>query len=512
MRSRARNAIHRVVIWTNKSFLYCFLCREVSGGGSIYTIMRKFIQNKKKRTPVEASTESSSIESPLLNPQLIHAQRETGGKRVYQKQMRMMMKAVQTIQAPVADLCGLKSVDIPESNSIYHYARVMNSCGIMLAAMIENMKLYYLVSSGMYEGHMTDYILRAEIQNIWDSCLKDHLSESNLTGGQKEGIVNFKLNICESVPEGLVNGDPSVLVKAFGGLINNALRFTSDGSIDVNISVTEGSSDNVLLHAMVKDTGLGIPQPSTTYIFDPLVKAHKDTVPGGIGMGLSLSRAMAEHAGGETILESTGDTGSTFHSYFPITLLRSHRSSSVRKPLELCIVIEYIDGIGNASIGGIEQRNNRRSLNYSSSSDNPDASPRIKVLVVDDIKLNLNIVKKILNRFDADVEDASNGQVAVEMCRVVEYDIILMDIHMPVLNGLDASKMIRSDRDSKNKSTPIIALSGDRPGEIYQICQDVGINNCLMKPVQTRSLIEMIATYVPISHRSSLSEKLRKMT
>lgn len=487
--------------------------------------MLKKIMRKGSTSKKEQNVKPSESESILQNPQLIHAQRDEGGKRTYQKQMRMMMSAMRTIQAPVADLCGLQNVEIPETNSIYHYAKVMNSCGTVLAAMIENMKLYYLVSSGQYESHLSDYSLRAEIQNVWNSCIKDYLSESNLAEiSDKKEIIECGLNICQSVPTGLVNGDPSVLVKAFGGLINNALRFTHRGFIDITISAMSDIDDSstMVLHAMVKDTGVGVPSASTSLIFDPLVKAHKDSIPGGVGMGLSLSRAMARFAKGDTILEKTDETGSIFHSYFPIIRLHSYHPD-VEDEMSFSMTIDYSQGIGTSTttINNDESMSNRIMTNMDMNSLNrvsPDysidseTSPGTRILAVDDIKLNRNIVSKILNRFSVTVDEAENGQAAVEKCSEIEYDLILMDIHMPIMNGLDASKLIRNNPGSRNRNTPIIALSGDRPGEIYDICKDAGINDCIIKPVQTRSLIEIIAKYVRVSHRLYLTGKLNQTT
>ena len=397
-------------------------------------------------------------------------------RQKYQKQMRMMMAAMRNIQAPVTELCGLRGIDIPEDTPIYHYASIMNSCGVLLANMIENMKLYYLVSSGLYDERLTNFVLRSEIQNVWESELEDFMTELNLMGNIHIGQIEYSLNMDGSVPAGIVHGDPTILVKTIGNILSNALRFTSTGSVELRVYAVKSSDPpGMMLYVKVQDTGIGVPEASKDAIFDPLVKAHNDSVPGGVGMGLSVARAMARSVHGDVLLSDTGPGGSTFDAHlffnYGAALDRCHDLSK-RTTIDLSKDSKVSSALELAMPKGFGP----------------------KILIVEDIKLNRKIVSNILRRFDMIIEEACDGKVAVEMCSKVKYDLILMDIEMPVMSGLEASRIIRAG--TINSTSAILALTGSRPGEISFVCKEAGIDDCITKPVQTKMLVDLIAKHV----------------
>lgn len=229
--------------------------------------------------------------------------------------MRMMTSCIREIQAPVSDLCGLHSImsEIPEDSSIYHYAKAMNNCGILLADMIEKMRLYYTLSADLYEIQNSLFVLRVEIEFLWDSLIDDHQRLVKFSGDQLEKI-ELDLDIDEGVPSGLVESDSTCLLKVFKSLVENAIRFTLEGKVNVNVFVE--FSETCLFHIVVSDIGAGVPDEAREAIFDPLAKAHAESIQGSVGMGLPIARATCEVLGGSLILENINSkNGFVFHLF-----------------------------------------------------------------------------------------------------------------------------------------------------------------------------------------------------
>lgn len=421
------------------------------------------------------------------------------------KNMRMMSNCVREIQAPVSDLCGLKSImqDIPEGSSIYHYTKCMNTCGILLADMIQNMRLYYILSSDLYESEKSLFVLRTELEFVWESLIDDQKLLDKFSEHSSHlhfGDITFTLNFGEDVPSGLVESDSTCVLKIFKSLLENAIRFTLEGKIiaEVYLIITEDTKgkNNAVLHMVVTDTGVGVPDEAREAIFEPLTKSHVESIHGGVGMGLPVSRAMCENLGGSLVLEdniSPKNVGCTFHACFPLSMSGWNPGGVLTKTKVM------------------ERRKvakRKRSFSASMISDWTEDEPREmpQVLLVEDVKLNRTIVSHMIGEVGIIPECAEDGVIAVEACRTKKYDVILMDITMPNMGGIEATKEIKKNC-LLNQETPIIALTGTLAGQMETFCLQAGMVQCLAKPVKRRQLVEYISANVERKHQVWMASK-----
>ena len=408
------------------------------------------------------------------------------------KNMRMMSNCIREIQAPVSDLCGLQNImaSIPEDSSIYHYAKCMNTCGVLLADMIANMTLYYTLSSDLYETEKSLFALRTEIEVVFESLIDEHEDIRKFAENTVDlnyGDIKVTLEFGNDVPSGLVEADSTCVLKIFKSILENAIRFTLEGEIAVNV-YTDPVGENereTMIHIVVVDSGVGVPKEAREAIFEPLTKAHAESIHGGVGMGLPVSKAMCEVLGGTLELSENNKSGSSFHACFPL---------SVRgwKPGGVCTRTKTLKRTTR------QERNSIISTG-SELSDEPCEMPQI--LLVEDVQLNRTIVSRMMIKdFNVTPSIAEDGLKAVKVCRAKKFDVILMDISMPNMGGIEATEEIKKNCPL-NKETPVIALTGTLAGKMESACLKAGMVQCLPKPIKRLELVKYISANVQRKHR-----------
>ena len=412
------------------------------------------------------------------------------------KNMRMMSNCIREIQAPVSDLCGLQSImaSIPEDSSIYHYAKCMNTCGVLLADMIENMTLYYTLSSDLYETEKSLFALRTEIEVVFESLIEEHEVIRKFAENTVElnyGEIHVSLDFDNDVPNGLIEADSTCVLKIFKSLVENAIRFTLEGTIAIKVYMDPigENQKEAMIHIVVVDSGVGVPNEAREAIFEPLTKAHAESIHGGVGMGLPVSQAMCEFLGGSLELLEKNRIGSSFHACFPL-------SARGWKPGGVCTKTKTLRRT-------TRQKRNSIFLTTSELSDSePCEMPEI--LLVEDVQLNRDIVSRMMIRdFNVTPSIAEDGLKAVEACRTKKFDIILMDISMPNMGGIEATEQIKTNCPL-NKETPVIALTGTLAGKMEGACLKAGMVQCLAKPIKRLELVEYISANVQRKHRAWL--------
>ena len=409
------------------------------------------------------------------------------------KNMRMMSNCIREIQAPVSDLCGLQNImaNIPEDSSIYHYAKCMNTCGVLLADMIENMTLYYTLSSDLYETEKSLFALRTEIEVVFESLIDEHeviRKFAENTVDLNYGDIKVTLDFDNDVPNGLVEADSTCVLKIFKSLVENAIRFTLEGAIVIKVYMDPiGENEReVMIHIVVVDSGVGVPNEAREAIFEPLTKAHAESIHGGVGMGLPVANAMCEFLGGTLELLEKNRIGSSFHACFPL---------SVRgwKPGGVCTKTKTLKRTSRQERNSIFSTTSE--LSDSESCEMPE------ILLVEDVQLNRTIVSRMLIKdFNVTPSIAEDGLKAVEACRTKKFDVILMDISMPNMGGIEATEEIKTNCPL-NKETPVIALTGTLAGKMEGACLKAGMVQCLAKPIKRLELVEYISANVQRKHK-----------
>jgi CheY-like chemotaxis protein len=260
------------------------------------------------------------------------------------------------------------------------------------------------------------------------------------------------------VPEEVL-GDPLRVRQILSNLLSNAVKFTSHGFIVVRLRSTAGESGALSLHIDVEDTGPGIPPEKLSYIFDKFTQADGSVSRkyGGTGLGLAITKKLAEMSEGGITVKSELDRGTTF-------------SVNLK--------------CGTSIVSDVPRRNPLESVTRA-----PHAGVA-RILVVEDNQVNQKVVTAVLRKRGFAIELANDGREAVAKLENGDYDLILMDVQMPVLDGLEATRIIR--RNQRWKSLPIIAMTAHAMNGDRERCLDAGMTGYVSKPVHPSHLLQVI--------------------
>lgn len=291
-----------------------------------------------------------------------------------------------------------------------------------------------------------------DIRNLLTHVRNTHMFKA------QEKQNNIKLLIDEDLPQWVLC-DEVRLNQIMHNLVSNAVKFTSQGNITISATVESETANTVSMRFSVKDTGIGIPPDKQSIIFDRFTQAEADTTRryGGSGLGLSIVRSMLELFNSEIQLASEPNKGSEF--YFTLTLEKDYSATPKQA-------------------SGFSAKN---TLDLSG----------VHILIVDDISFNTMVAEQMLANANATSDNATNGVEAVEKIKQNKYDLVLMDIQMPVMDGIEATQQIRAF----NQTIPIIALTASSEPEIISETKDIGMNGFLMKPFNPSDFYSLIYQY-----------------
>jgi len=303
---------------------------------------------------------------------------------------------------------------------------------------------------------------------------------------QKHNIY-LKLETAESTPA-YIKGDPVRLRQVLVNLIGNAVKFTQEGGVTVNITGTKQLSKKIKFFISVIDTGIGIPKNKLQSIFENFSQASKSTTRkyGGSGLGLSISKKLVELMGGSIQAESELEKGS-------------------------CFFVTISFDPGNEQIIKDKQSTQKTTEAEKSESLKIDDLRKKNVLVVDDNPSNIKVAEKFLNKFGYSSFSANNVKNALEIISLVKIDIILMDIEMPEMDGLELTKLIRNGKfENVNSNIPIVAMTAHAFSSYQKKCFDSGMNDYITKPINFQELkliIERVLSTKSENHFLSIAQK-----
>ncbi|WP_281298600.1 tetratricopeptide repeat-containing hybrid sensor histidine kinase/response regulator [Flavobacterium limnophilum] len=354
------------------------------------------------------------------------------------------------LRTPLNAINGIAHLLLEErpKKSQMHYLESLQFSGNYLTNFINDILEINKIDSNKAQIENTTFNLKVLLEKT-QSSLKELALENNN---------NFSFKIDSGIPDYLI-GDPTKLSQILMNLINNALKFTHDGYVMVTANLVSLEDKKARIFFEVKDNGIGIPEDKLETVFDSFSQGSVDINRkyGGTGLGLTIVKKLVSILGGEIQLESIVKEGSTFTFELPFKVSEKP-SKADRKP---------------------------KKINDTNLIDK-------KILVVEDNKINQMISKKMLENKGIHCEIIDNGEDAIEVVKNHKFDMILMDVHLPGINGTVATKKIREF----DKTTPIIALTAISLNENRKMLLSYGMNDVVTKPFIPEDFYATISKHI----------------
>jgi PAS domain S-box-containing protein len=299
--------------------------------------------------------------------------------------------------------------------------------------------------------------------------LVNELVRSLQPSAKNKGL-DFSANIAPDVPLKLT-GDRVRLSQILTNLTSNAIKFTNYGSVVVNINTISRAAERVSLSLEVADTGIGIPKEKIETVFDSFTQAHSNLKYGGTGLGLTITKRLVEIQAGNISVNSKPGIGSTFTAIIPYKITAFDVANVIPQ------ILTHI----------------------------PDFTG-IKVLVVEDNQMNRFLVGQILNTWNVEVDMAEDGLEAIKKVEDNEYNLILMDLQMPRMDGFEATDYIRNKMQEPVSLTPIVVLTADVMPETRERALQLGISRFITKPFKQPDLYNAIVEITGVKDNFSILE------
>ena len=347
------------------------------------------------------------------------------------------------LRTPMNGIIGLTDLllrsELSERQS--HYIQLLQQSARSLVAIVNEVLDIEKIGSGKMELHPVVFPLRERMQALLDLCQEP----ANLRG------LELKLHVEDGLSDSY-RGDINRISQIIGNLLSNALKFTDQGSIELKVHCI----DNQTLCFKIIDTGIGIDAESIDRIFEPFVQAASSgqSPRAGTGLGLTICKELANLMGGAIRVQSTLGTGSSF---------------------SLCLPLEAV----------LEADTVPQALNNNTESGNLKGK---RVLLVEDVALNRFLVEAMTAEWGIELEMAENGAEGLKKVRQATYDLVLMDVQMPVMDGVQATRAIRLLSDPSTASIPIVALSANAFDSDRRSYLEAGMNDTLSKPFDSEQL------------------------
>jgi signal transduction histidine kinase/CheY-like chemotaxis protein len=367
-----------------------------------------------------------------------------------QSKQQFMSTMSHEIRTPLNEVIGITNLLLqgnPREDQM-DFIKTLRFSGNHLLTLVNDVLDYNKMESGKIEFEQAQF------------NLSDFLKDIHRTYSFRSKSKNIEFDIIKEneLPNEVI-GDSIRLNQILSNLLSNALKFTQKGSIHIVIKEIERRKKSSRIEFLVRDTGIGIPKDKHVVIFDSFTQASPDTTRhfGGTGLGLAICKKLVELQGGQINVESEPGKGSTFR--FVLSFGIPEKSDVVRK------------SEASESYSGLEGK---------------------KVLVAEDNKINFFVANKFLIGWGVIVTHAENGKIALDLLEKENFDLILMDLHMPVMDGIEATRVIRKSENPRINSVPVVALTAAIMSESHDKIEDLNINDYVLKPFKPRDLFDKI--------------------
>lgn len=366
------------------------------------------------------------------------------------------------IRTPMNGIIGMTELVLETelNNEQHEYLEMVKVSANSLLNIINDILDFSKIEAGKLELAPTSFGLRKYLGKI--------VGILELRAKQKD--INFDCFVANDVPDSLV-ADPDRIGQVIVNLVSNAIKFTdAGGAVSLAVSLKSKEGDEAHLIFAVKDTGIGIDQDKQEKIFEAFTQVDASITRnyGGTGLGLAISANLVKLMGGDLWLESEQNIGSTF--YFTIH--------------SLVIEENVFKKISN------EDRKIRSS--ESQISKIPEKAKKLNILVVEDNHISQILAVNLLKKHGHSVQTANNGQEALDKLEQDDFDLVLMDCQMPILDGFETTKVVRKRDEEQNTHTKIIAVTAFAMKGDKEKCIEAGMDGYISKPIQVSELYELI--------------------
>lgn len=366
------------------------------------------------------------------------------------------------IRTPMNAILGMTTVALREdmNSTVRKSLNIIQSSSEGLLAIINDILDFSKIESGKVEIIPEDYYTLSLVNDV-----KTIAEARNADKG-----LELYFNVAEDIPS-VLYGDMVRIKQIMVNLVNNAVKYTDNGSVTVDITYEKTGDNSVMLQYKVVDTGQGIKDEDKGRLFESFSQVnqqqnhHKE----GTGLGLAISKQLVELMGGAIAFDSKYGEGSMFMVIIPQVLIDERPAGKLED-------YEYKK----------EAEDIRDEFAV------PDAS----ILIVDDNSVNLMVAESLLSVYKMKITLAQSGYEAIEKCRKNKFDIIFMDHFMPDMDGIEATKKIRDDKESLNGTTRIVALTANAMSGVKEMLIDAGFDDFLSKPIDMKEATRILKKYL----------------
>ena len=408
-----------------------------------------------------------------VKPETTKAQ-ATDASEVFEAQEKYLAMMSHELRTPMNAVLGmakhLAETDMTEDQ--LENVKTIIDAGDMMMSLLNDLLDKSKLDAGKFSLEHVNVDLRHMLQKmvrLWRPTI------------EAQGLA-FSLEIADQVPSA-IRGDSVRIRQILSNLLSNAAKFTKSGSVILSVNAKPVADGKVEIDFSVRDTGIGMSEEVQKKLFSAYVQANSSTSRefGGTGLGLSISRQLAQMMGGDLVVESKENLGSIFRfiaSFETSSKLQNQPVAAVKQVKETPV---------------ITQQNVTPIVDAAAAPKSDDDS--LRILAVEDNPINQRVLAAFLRPIGGEVVWAGHGQEALELLADSYFDVVLMDIQMPVMDGLTAAKTLRAS-DSINVGVPIIAMTANAMLGDRETCLAAGMNDYVSKPIDPKTLYKSIAKLV----------------
>jgi signal transduction histidine kinase/CheY-like chemotaxis protein len=439
----------------NSSAIINVLAKDTELGKVAKMIDSFFKQNEKYQTEInnriqtEAELKWAVDKIQIATLEKVRAEQSADAKSEFLSTMS------HEIRTPINGVIGVANLlkDEKLTPRQKEYVDILSYSSKHLLALVSDILDFSKIETGKVEFESTSFDLNTVCESVYQIF--------KINADAKKIIFNYTPDLFISNP---IYGDSVRVNQILTNLVGNAIKFTNEGSVSLSYKLLSKTTNNCTIEFTISDTGIGIANNEQHKIFDGFSQANKkiSSTFGGSGLGLAISKKLIEMQAGKLTMQSELGKGTDFIFYLTF---ETHISDS---------------GLPNIKSNSSSSKNDLTGM---------------KILVAEDNNINVLVIKRFLEKWGVHYRVANNGKYALDLLEKEDFDVVLMDIHMPEMDGEEATNLIRVNINDKIRSIPIIALTANASVDMQQKLLNNGFSNYISKPFNPDNLFKILNKY-----------------